>query len=488
MKLKTILDGVPVVDVTGNLETEISAVVSNSQQVIPGALFIALKGSILDGHLYVTEAIEKGAAAVMVEKTMDVGAGVARVLVENTQAAQAIVGRNFYDDPASKLKIIGVTGTKGKTTTNFLLRSLLMAAGLKTGLIGTIYNLIGDRKLPARNTTPAALELQQLLAEMVKAGVEYVVMEVSSHAIALDRIEGLSFSRGIFTNISRDHLDFHQTFEEYFKTKARFFKDLPPKGLAIINIDDPGGRRIAADCSQVLSYGLAPGAQIRAEQVISTMYKTKFNLLSPAGSMPISLNLIGRFNVYNALAAAALGYSLGLAPEVIRLGLNRLPGVPGRFELVPGGKGYTVVVDYAHTPDSLENVLSTAKSLAENRIITVFGCGGNRDRGKRSMMGRIAAQLSNYSIITNDNPRRENPVVIADQIKAGFDGEGQLPSYEVILDRETAIRKAVSLAQKGDMVIIAGKGHETHQDFGDHKIHFDDKQIAKLAIKEKENA
>ncbi|NLW55395.1 MAG: UDP-N-acetylmuramoyl-L-alanyl-D-glutamate--2,6-diaminopimelate ligase [Firmicutes bacterium] len=488
MKLKTILEGIPVLDVTGDLETEISAVVLNSQQVTPGTLFIALQGSRHDGHQFVAEAIARGAAAVMVERTVDVKPGVVRVIVEDTQAAQALVGKNFYQDPASKLKLIGVTGTKGKTTTTYLIRSLLNTAGLKTGLIGTIANIINERKLPARNSTPVALELQQLLAEMVKAGMEYVVMEVSSHGIALNRIAGLSFLRGIFTNISRDHLDFHHTFDEYFRTKTQFFQDLPPDGLAIVNLDDQGGQQIAADCRSLLSYGLTPEAQIRAEQVVSTMHETQFTLVTPAGRIPVTLNLLGHFNVYNALAAAALGYSLGLELDVLRQGLNRLTGVPGRFELVPGGKGYKVVVDYAHSPDSLENVLLTAQSLAKNRVITVFGCGGNRDQGKRPIMGRIAARLSSHSIITNDNPRREAPQAIADQIKEGFEEEGQSSSYEVILDRAAAIKKAVSLAQEGDLVLIAGKGHETYQDFGEYKVHFDDKEIAALAMKEKEDA
>lgn len=487
MKLKNILEGIPVLDVTGDLETEISTVVLNSQEVTPGALFIALTGSRHDGHQFVPEAIARGAAAVMVEKAVDVAAGVTRVIVESTQEAQALAGKNFYDDPAAKLKLIGVTGTKGKTTTTYLIRSLLMNTGLKTGLIGTVANLINDQRLPSKNTTPVALELQQLLAEMVKAGMEYVVMEVSSHAIALKRIAGLSFLRGIFTNISREHLEFHRTFDDYFRTKAQFFKDLPPDALAIINIDDEHGRLIAADCRPVLSYGFAPEAQIRAEQVVSTMHETQFTLVTPAGRIRVTLNLLGRFNVYNALAAAALGYSLGMELEAIRQGLESLTGVPGRFELVPGGKGYTVVVDYAHSANSLENVLLAAHALVRNRIITVFGCGGNRDQGKRPIMGRIAARLSNYTIITTDNPRAEDPKTIAEQIKAGFVEEG-CSAYEVILDRATAIKKAVSIAEEGDLVLIAGKGHETYQDFGEYKIHFDDREIAALAIKEKENA
>ena len=488
MKLENLLHNISVLELKGDPEIEITSVVTNSQQVTSGSLFIALKGSILDGHMYVGEAITKGAVAVMVERPMDLGKGCASILVENTQTAQAIIGKNFYADPALKLKMIGVTGTKGKTTTTFLIRSLLEEAGFKTGLIGTIYNIVNEQRLSTRNTTPASLELQHLLAEMVKVETEYVVMEVSSHAIAQDRIQGFSFSRGVFTNISRDHLDFHQTFEEYFKVKTEFFINLPPESVAIINIDDPGGRQIALACSKIISYGLSSDAQIRAEQIKSTMKKTTFEVISPWGKMSINLNLIGQFNVYNALAAIAVGFSLGLDAETIRKGLERLPGVPGRFELISGSGEYTVVVDYAHSPDSLKNVLATAKTLAKNRVITVFGCGGNRDRGKRSMMGRISAELSDYTIITNDNPRREDPETIAAQIKAGFLVKGQSRNYEIILDREKAINKAVSMAKEGDMVIIAGKGHETYQDFGDHKIHFDDRQIATLAVEEKENA
>ncbi len=489
MKLKQVINGLSVLELRGDPETEISSVVSNSQQVRPGSLFIALKGSVLDGHMYVSDAIARGATTVMIEKPIEVDEGINTILVESTQKAQAIVGRNFYDNPASKLEIIGITGTKGKTTTAFLIRSILEQAGYKTGLIGTIFNIIDDKRLPSRNTTPASLELQHLLSKMVKAETEYVVMEVSSHAIALDRIEGLSFFRGVFTNITRDHLDFHQTFEEYFKVKARFFTALSKEARAIINIDDPRAKEIIKlTGTKVLSYGLNPEAQIRAEDVESTMKNTEFNLVTPWGDTHLRLNLIGKFNVYNALAAIGTGFSLGLDPSKIYKGLEHLTGVPGRFELVPGSNEYTVVVDYAHTPDSLKNILSTARALVKNRVITVFGCGGNRDRGKRPIMGRIVAELSDYAIITNDNPRREDPSIIVEQIKAGFTQQDNPENYEIILDRETAIRKAISIAKKGDMVIIAGKGHETYQDFGDYVIHFDDKQIAELAIKEKENA
>lgn len=489
MKLKQALKGLSVLELKGDPETEISSVVTNSQQVRPGALFIALQGSLLDGHMYVSDAVARGATTVVIEKPVKVEEGINTILVENTNKAQAIIGRNFYDNPASKLKIIGITGTKGKTTTTFLIRSILEQAGYKTGLIGTIYNIIDDKRLPTRNTTPASLELQSLLSKMVEVGTDYVVMEVSSHAIALERIEGLSFFRGIFTNITRDHLDFHQTFEEYFKVKSQFFTALPKEAKAIINIDDPRAKEIIKlTDAKVLSYGLVPEAEIRAEQVKSTMKNTEFDLITPWGNTHLRLNLIGKFNVYNALAAIGTGFSLGIDPKKIYEGLEKLQGVPGRFELVPGSKEYTVVVDYAHTPDSLKNILYTARALVKNRVITVFGCGGNRDRGKRPIMGKIVADLSDYAIITNDNPRREDPKIIAEQIKAGFTQQDNPKNYEIILDREAAIRKAISIAKKGDMVIIAGKGHEAYQDFGDYVIHFDDKQIAELAIKEKENA
>ncbi|HHW11734.1 MAG TPA: UDP-N-acetylmuramoyl-L-alanyl-D-glutamate--2,6-diaminopimelate ligase [Firmicutes bacterium] len=490
MKLKTILNGIAIRQFSGDPEVEISSVVTNSQAVTPGALFIALRGSRHDGHHFIDEAVAKGASAVMVEEPVSVAAGVCVVQVEDTQSAQTIVGKNFYGDPAAKLKLIGITGTKGKTTTAFMIASILQAAGFKVGLIGTNYYLVNGEKLPSVNTTPASLELHRLFAEMVKGQTEYVVMEVSSHAIALGRIAGLEFYRGVFTNITRDHLDFHQTFEEYLKVKTKFIADLSPlTAKAIINVDDPYGPQIAAaTAADVITYGLSSDARVRAENIKMTMRETSFDLVSPEGCFPLRLNLIGRFNVYNALAASSLGLSLGLNGEVIRSGLARLEGVSGRFELVPTPGDYTVVIDYAHTPDSLKNLLQTARALVKNRLITVFGCGGNRDQGKRPLMGGIAAELSDYTIITNDNPRWEDPAAIAEQIKAGFLEKKPDGNVTVLLDRGEAIRQAVMMAETGDMVVIAGKGHETYQDFGSYKIHFDDKEAVLAAAKEKAEA
>lgn len=490
MKLKTILKGISIRQFNGDPNVQISAVVTNSQAVTPGSLFIALKGSRHDGHDFIADAVEKGASAVMVEEPVTVAGGVSVVQVEDTQRAQTLVGKNYYGDPATKLKLIGITGTKGKTTTAFMIYSILQAAGFKAGLIGTNCNLVNGERLPAVNTTPASLELHRLFAEMVKGQTEYVVMEVSSHAIALERIAGLNFYRGVFTNITRDHLDFHHTFDEYLKVKTRFITNLSSVAAkAIINLDDPYGPQIAATTdAEIISYGLEKEALIRAENIKTTMKETKFDLVSPNGTISMRLNLIGRFNVYNALAASAVGFSLGLQEETIRRGLEQLEGVPGRFELVPTTGDYTVVIDYAHTPDSLKNLLMTARALVKNRLITVFGCGGNRDQGKRPLMGGIAAELSDYTIITNDNPRWEDPEAIAEQIKAGFLERKPDGDITVLLDRGEAIRKAVLMAQSGDMVVIAGKGHETDQDFGRYKSHFDDKEAAQAAVKEKEEA
>ncbi|HBR29418.1 MAG TPA: UDP-N-acetylmuramoyl-L-alanyl-D-glutamate--2,6-diaminopimelate ligase, partial [Firmicutes bacterium] len=297
------------------------------------------------------------------------------------------------------------------------------------------------------------------------------------------------FQRAVFTNLTRDHLDFHHTVEAYFEVKASLFTKLPAAASALVNLDDPYGRQIADRTSaKVIGYGLGAEALIRADQVETTMKNTEFNLICPQGQVPIRLNLIGRFNVYNALAAAAVGLSLGLTPETVRRGLDQLAGVPGRFELIPSTGPYTVVIDYAHTPDSLSNLLTTARQLVQNRLITVFGCGGNRDQGKRPLMGGIAAELSDYTIITNDNPRREDPELIAAQIKEGFLTSKPAGAYEVLLERNAAIRKAVLMAKAGDMVVIAGKGHETYQDFGTYRVHFDDRESARAALKEKEEA
>lgn len=486
MLLKDLLIRLPVKEFWGDGTTEITAVEYDSRAVSPGALFIALRGSKTDGHDYMTEALSRGAVAVLGEESRGLEKQVNFILVPDTQKVLALVGKVFYHDPAARLNLLGVVGTNGKTTSTFFLHSILKQAFNRVGLIGTIHHILGGKTEPAGNTTPGALDLQRLFAEMVKNEVKSVVMEVSSHALALGRVEGLSFAGGLFTNITRDHLDFHGTFDEYLRVKSSFFKGLSPEAAAVINIDDPHGRYMMRSTrAQKLTYGFSPEAEIRAEQVKMTMKDSTFTVCTPWGKRSLRLSLPGKFNVYNALGALGLSLALNVELDTACRGVEKLAGVPGRFQVVPGGKDFTVVVDYAHTADGLANVLRTARSLAKNRVIVVFGCGGDRDRGKRREMGKIAALLSDFSIITSDNPRSEDPAAIAGEIADGFRKTEDAGRYRIILDRERAIREAVNLAGAGDMVIIAGKGHETYQIFKDRTVYFDDRETAAAALKER---
>lgn len=486
VRLKDLLLRLPVKEFWGDGNTEITAVEYDSRAVGPGALFIALRGSKADGHDYMSEALTRGAVAVLAEETRDLEGRVNLILVPDTRKVLPLVGKVFYQDPAARLNLLGVVGTNGKTTSTFLLHSILKEAFNRAGLIGTIHHLLGERTEPAGNTTPGALDLQRLFAEMVKNEVKFAVMEVSSHALALGRVEGLSFAGGLFTNITRDHLDFHGTFDEYLQVKSSFFKGLAPEAAAVINIDDPYGPYIIR-CTRArkLTYGFAPEADIRAEEVTMTMKESTFTACTPWGKRTLRLSLPGKFNVYNALGALGLSLALNVELDTACRGVEKLTGVPGRFEVVPGGKDFTVVVDYAHTPDGLANVLRTARSLAKNRVFVVFGCGGDRDRGKRREMGRIAALLSDFSIVTSDNPRSEDPAAIAGEIAEGFQKTDAAGRYRIILDREQAIREAINLAGPGDMVIIAGKGHETYQIFKDRTLYFNDRETAAAALKER---
>lgn len=490
MKLTNLLTGLPILRLSGDAETEITSVVHDSRKAVPGSLFIALRGTRFDGQNFINDALTRGATAVMMEaaawEAMPEKPPVSVILVEDTQKMLPAIGKRFYNDPSSRLRLIGVVGTNGKTTSTFLIRSILEEAGFKTGIIGTIHNIVGERILSTRNTTPGPLELQEIFSEMVKEGVKYVVMEVSSHAIALGRVEGLTFAGGVFTNITQDHLDFHHTFEEYFRVKSSFFRNLSADAQAVINIDDPHGAEVVKlTPAHTLTFGLSPQAQIRAEEVKKSMTGTEYILVTPKGKIEIQMNLIGDFNVHNSLGALGMGLGLGIDLNTLKRGISKVTGVPGRFQTIPGGKDFTVVVDYAHSPDGLENLLKTARSLTKNRVITVFGCGGDRDKGKRPIMGRIAARLSDITIITNDNPRSEDPLLIAEEIKRGYLEGGNPANYQIILDRKEAIKEAIALAKPGDMVIIAGKGHENYQIFADRTVHFDDRETAIAALEER---
>ncbi|SHF24844.1 UDP-N-acetylmuramoylalanyl-D-glutamate--2,6-diaminopimelate ligase [Desulfofundulus australicus DSM 11792] len=486
MLFSELMEGQACLSTGGNQQVEIKGISSDSRQVEPGFLFVAVKGFTTDGHLYVEQALARGAAAVVVQKEVPLPAGVTFARVPDSRLALALLAARFYGYPSRKMKLIGVTGTNGKTTTTHLLAAIYRLAGNKVGLIGTIANRIGDRVLPVVNTTPESLDLQRLLAEMVGEGVTVAVMEVSSHALALHRVAGCEYDAGVFTNITQDHLDFHRDMEDYLSAKMLLFRNLGRGGkpaLAVINIDDPQAERIMAVTGvPVYTYGLSAGAQVRAREVRVTPRGARFTVTSPWGECRVHLKLTGYFNVYNALAALTAAGAGGVPLPLAAQALETVENVPGRFELVDRGQDFAVVVDYAHTPDGLENILTTARAITRGRLITVFGCGGDRDPSKRPVMGEIAARLSDLAVITSDNPRTEDPMRIISQVEEG--ARQVRRDYRVVPDRREAIRFALENAAPGDTVIIAGKGHENYQIIGTTRYPFDDREEAVKVLDE----
>jgi len=471
--------------VNGTLDCEITSVACDSRAVQPGTLFVALRGGTTDGHRYIAQAIEKGAVAAMVEEDAAAVEGATVVRVASTRKALADVAAAFYHHPSRALKVAGITGTKGKTTTAFLLKHICEHAFLRCGLIGTVRYEIGDRIVPAPRTTPESLDVHNLLFQMRSAGCKAAVMEVSSHALVQDRVRAVEFDAAVFTNLKQDHLDYHKTMENYFEAKALLFEELAAqakkRGKAIINLDDQYGSLLVERFGKrlpVTTYGVNPRADFRASGFKSDFSGTTFQLDAQEKSYLVRLPLMGRFNIYNALAALAASSALGLDLRTAVLSLAAAPAVPGRLEQVPAKRKFRVFVDYAHTEDSLLNVLKTLRELSPNRLIVVFGCGGSRDRTKRPRMGAAVEQNADYAIITSDNPRKEEPEAIIEDVKKGMHGG----NYEVIVDRREAIQRAIALAEPRDIVLIAGKGHETYQEFADHTIPFDDVAVAKAAI------
>ncbi len=459
----------------------------DSRQVKPGSVFFAVPGTQADGHQFIDQAVENGAIAVVVEKRRgDLGSQIIQLKVEDSRLALAQASDKFFGSPSRKIKLTGVTGTNGKTTTAYLLESIFRSAGFKTGLIGTIDYQINGTRYKAERTTPESLDLQRLLAQMVESGVEMVVLEVSSHALQLGRIEGCRFAGRVFTNLSRDHLDFHRDFEEYFQSKARLFSDTAfGPGLKLVNIDDAYGRRLAemAESGGVITLGLETG-DYQVGDIDCSVTQTSFTLKGPKGKMLLKSRLIGAFNVLNLALSTAIAFEMGVAKKDIEDGVWDVASVPGRFESVSCGQDFHVLVDYAHTPDGLEKVLSAAKLLAgQRRLITVFGCGGDRDRGKRPKMGEIGARLSDLAIVTSDNPRGEAPQAIIEEVLAGIPKEA-VAKAKVVVERAEAIRQALVEAAPGDVVVIAGKGHEDYQILSDKVISFDDRLIAAEMLRE----
>lgn len=468
--------------------SEISGITADSRQVAPGMLFVALAGERVDGHAYAVQAAQAGAAAVLAEDASRIGSCGVPVF-EYRQLARELykIACHFYGYPSSRLTVIGVTGTNGKTSTVFFIKNILQTAGRRAGLIGTIHNEIGDLIVPAVNTTPDALSLQKLLAEMVDAGMDSVVMEVSSHALALERVGGIEFDTAVFTNLTEDHLDFHGTMEAYVGAKLRFLDCLiksrkPNKRVCCnsrIEFRDRVFAAIDASGLPCWTFGVDASADFSAEEITADLQRTAYRLHGPSGSAAVSLEARGYFAVYNSLAAAAAASACGTALDAIAAGLQPVQ-IPGRFEIVSGRDPRLVVVDYAHTDDALTNLIDAARRLNPSRILTVFGCGGDRDRRKRPLMAKAAAAGSDLLFVTSDNPRSEDPEKILDDVFAGL-ADSAVPARRIV-DRAEAIRAALDAAQPGDVVLIAGKGHETYQIFADRTVHFDDREVARSAL------
>ncbi len=464
--------------------TNISGIAYDSRRVLPGYAFVCIKGFETDGHKYVDKAIKNGASVIVAQDKLDISVPV--VYYEDTRRELANLACTFYDNPSKKFKLIGVTGTNGKTTITYLIRSILEAAGKVVGIIGTNQNVIGDKVLMTQSTTPTtpnSLELQQLFAEMADSGAEYVVMEVSSHALELDRVHGCYYDCGVFTNLTQDHLDFHKTMENYRDAKAKLFA-ICDKG--VINFDDEAGKYIASntDCD-ILRVGLGEGCALRAKDIEITARGTDFVIDYKGIKYPVSIAIPGKFSVYNASCAAGAALQLGIDMETVKKGLKEANGVLGRVEVLDTDTDYTVIIDYAHTPDGLENIISCAKEFTKGRVITLFGCGGDRDNTKRAVMGEVSGRLSDYSIITSDNPRTEDPKAIVDMIEEGMkrtDGD-----YTVIVDRREAIAYALDFAKQDDVIILAGKGQETYQIIGKEKRDFDERIVVAQLLEERKS-
>ncbi|MFS0823707.1 UDP-N-acetylmuramoyl-L-alanyl-D-glutamate--2,6-diaminopimelate ligase [Bacillus sp. 1P02SD] len=485
MKLQDLLANLHDFTEKGNANPFITSLEMDSREVEKGSLFFCVKGSTFDGHAFASDAESKGAVAIIAEK--DVGVSIPVIKVKDTRRAMAVMADAFYQQPTHKLQLIGVTGTNGKTSISHIVEKIFKEAGEKTGLIGTMYTKIGEKTIEMKNTTPESVTLQKLFHQMVSDNVTRAVMEVSSHALDIGRVHGCDFNIAVFSNLTQDHLDYHRTIDEYRRVKGllfaslgnRFDKDNPK--YAVLNSDDTASEEYTRSTSAtIVTYGIRQTADIMAANIRMTASGTEFDLKTPIGSYEVKMNLIGQFSVYNVLAAVATCIVSRIPISTIIRAIKKVKGVPGRFEIVNGGQNFTVIVDYAHTPDSLENVLKTVKQFAKGKINVIIGCGGDRDRSKRPIMAKIATDFADVPIFTSDNPRSEDPLEILKEMEAGVEGK----FYITIPDREKAIFYAISNAGENDIIIIAGKGHETYQIIGNKTHSFDDRLVAARAIKE----
>ena len=463
---------------------KINGIKDDSRQVGPQDAFIAVKGYAVDGTGFINDAIKNGASVIVAEEDFKSKEGVTKILVDDTRAALPVLADNFYGHPSDKLKVVGVTGTNGKTTITYLLESIIKKSGHEAGVIGTISYKIKGKEVHAKNTTPGALELQSMLADMAGGGVGYAIMEVSSHSLDQNRVERVHFDAAIFTNITAEHLDYHKTMDSYFKAKARLFDRLKEDGAAVLNVDDKKVASLKGKIkkNRVITYAILEAADVKAEDMDISQGGSVFTVKTPIGRIKIKTALIGKHNISNILAAIAASFALNIKTEAITSGIEAVSSVPGRLEAVRAGQPFKIFIDYAHTEDALYNILSILKTVAKKRVVTVFGCGGNRDRTKRPLMGRVACELSDRVIITSDNPRFEDPAGIIDEIEKGV--KGKFFNYSIEPDRLKAIGKALKFASKDDIVVIAGKGHENYQIVKDKILPFDDREVVKKILKE----
>jgi UDP-N-acetylmuramoyl-L-alanyl-D-glutamate--2,6-diaminopimelate ligase len=491
MKLRDLLEGVETRRASCGLgdagEIEVSCVTYDSRKTAPGGLFVALRGAALDGNQFVSQAVERGTGVIVSEqqRLANIPPAIAWVEVEHPRRALATISANFYRRPAEALQLVGITGTNGKTTTSYLVDSLLCAAGHRTGLFGTIAYRTPRGEHTAKNTTPESLDLQNFFAEVRDAGGSHVTLEVSSHALAMDRVWGIRIAVAVFTNLTRDHLDYHQTLDQYFAAKRRLFEGLgaPPPLWGVVNADDPRSAELAGLARRTLTYGIEHNADITAKKFSLAFAGLEFTAQTPAGRVEIVSGLVGRINVYNILGAVGAGMALGLDREAIEVGIRNCRAVPGRFERVEEGQPFMVVVDYAHTDDALRNLIQTARELLgkSGRIITVFGCGGERDRTKRPLMGEAAGSLSDFVVLTSDNPRGEDPLKIINDAVVGL--QRARANYVIEPDRSCAVEIALEQAQSGDIVLLAGKGHETYQVVREGTLDYDDRVEARRVLR-----
>jgi UDP-N-acetylmuramoyl-L-alanyl-D-glutamate--2,6-diaminopimelate ligase len=480
MRILELVKGLYDFDITGD-DINIESLSYNTASLSENSLFFCIEGLKTDGHNFAQKAVDNGARALVISKDIQINGNVTKIKVRDTREAMSIISSNFYGNPSKKLDIIGITGTNGKTTSTFMIKSIIDFHGRSTGLLGTIYNIIGDRIEEAKRTTPESMDLQNIFREMEQSGVDSCIMEVSSHSLDLKRVFGVEFKVGMFTNLTQDHLDFHGNMEEYFNAKMKLFDNCE---IAVINSDDEYGKKainILKD-KKIITYGIDSDSDVKAKDIVISGEGTSFIMCYKDVLTPIKLHLPGKFNVYNALSCAAASIGMGIEIDIIKKGLESLEKVPGRSEKINSKKGFTIVIDYAHTPDGIINILNTAREYTKGKLVVIFGCGGDRDRTKRPIMGKAAGERADFCVVTSDNPRTEDPAAIIQDIIPGVI-ETSCP-YTIIEDRRKAIEYAIQNGNDGDVIVIAGKGHETYQILKDKTINFDEREIVKDILKE----